>query len=1133
LADRALTSKKDPLALRITQIRKRDGRIVPFNNEKITSAIYRAVLATGGRDRSLAESLSTRVVELLDEKYGSEAIPAVEDVQDVVERVLVENGHAKVAKDYIIYRQKRAEIRLEKQRVLEKESIDEVDKAFDLNALRVLKARYLKKDETGKLTETPKQLFTRIAVHGSLPDLLYDDEVFDVSKKQEAHDSENFDPIQNDGKVTVGQYALNRYHLEALKRMYDRFNRDHTMKTSWSRFFELLKTGYFSKYEQRIQSFYDIMVSRKFMPNTPAIANFGNVLGMGSACFVLGVDDSIESIMETLKQTAVVFKAGGGMGYNFSHLRPEGDYVSSTSGVASGPISFMMLFDTMTDVIKQGGIRRGANMGILNCLSGEIVVSTLNGRFMIRDLVGQKPYLYCLNDKGEVRIRQAELIAKSGEQKLVRVHFDDDTHIDCTPNHRIMMSNGKYVEAKELHQLDSVTAFHKKILNEKYFVGSTRSDLVPEHIVAAECFTGKLISQNGKRRKPGNLCVHHLDGNSLNNNPENLKIVTVSEHGKIHADNLAQLQEEIASRRKGKTLEAVYGAEKAREWRMRMSDAAKRRTPWNSGLTGEDYKRHYEDGFGNQFSRPNHKVVSVEPLDGIHEVFDIVMPDWPNFVANGVFVHNSNHPDIEKFVTAKKGNKALRNFNISVLIMPEFWDSFKNNKPYPLINPRTGQVVRQVNPRLLFDMIVYQAWESAEPGVIFFDHVNEHNPFYKHLGPIVTTNPCGEVLLYPNESCNLGSINVWAFVKRDENGKVTYDWDGLREAVYLASRFLDNVIDVNNFPLKAIEEMTLATRKIGLGVMGLADLLLELRSPYNSDEGRKLMEELMEFINYHSKIASVEMARERGPLLYYDKSFYPEGKLPFAGFYDKKSWHFEWDKIAEKIKKHGIRNGYTTVIAPTGSISMIAGCSSGMEPVYSMVYEKHVTVGSFYYIDPVFERVMTEEGLFGDDLLRDVNEHGGSIQKISYIPEDLKRIYITAMDIRPEDHIRALAGFQKWTDSSISKTNNFPANATIEDMRDSYLLAYKLGCKDVTVFRDTSIKEQVLVSPRKKQEGNSESHNSEGENTVRTLQLVTVPLVGGSHGETEQLKLCPQCQTTVVFQEGCYICPECRWGACS
>jgi ribonucleoside-diphosphate reductase alpha chain len=844
--------------LKIIQIRKRDGRIVPFDEDKITSAIYRAILATGGRDRTLAHALSARVVEILNEKYGTEAIPAVEDVQDIVERVLVENGQAKVAKTYIIYRQKRAEIRRDKQQILEKEAIDEVDKAFDLNALRVLKARYLKKDETGKLIETPKQLFMRIAVHAALPDLLYDDEIFDNEKRQQVHEPESFDPVQFHQKVSIGKFMLNRYHLEALVRMYNRFNRDGGMKVAWSRLLDMLKAGYFNKYEKSITAFYELMVSRKFMPNTPAIANFGNVLGMGSACFVLGVDDSIESIMETLKQTAVVFKAGGGMGYNFSSLRPEGDFVSSTSGVASGPISFMMLFDTMTDVIKQGGIRRGANMGILN----------------------------------------------------------------------------------------------------------------------------------------------------------------------------------------------------------------------------------------------------------------------------------SNHPDVEKFITAKKGNKALRNFNISVLLMSDFWECYRNNKPYPLVNPRTKQVVREVNPRLLFDMIVYHAWESAEPGVIFFDHVNEHNPFYKHLGPIVTTNPCGEVLLYPNESCNLGSINVWALAKRDENGKVTYDWDGLREAVYLASRFLDNVIDVNNFPLKSIEEMTLATRKIGLGVMGLADLLLEMRLPYNSDEGRKFMEELMEFINYHSKLASIEMTKERGPVPYFDKSFYPEGKLPFAGFYDRKSWHFDWNKVAEMIKHHGIRNGYTTVIAPTGSISMIAGCSSGIEPVYSLVYEKHVKVGSFYYIDPVFERVMTEEGLFGDDLLRDVNDHGGSIQKISYIPEDLKRVYITAMDIRPEDHIRALAAFQRWTDSSISKTNNFPANATVEDMRESYLLAYKLGCKDVTVFRDTSIKGQVLVAPRKKRENNMEHNSTMNDQPARELQLLTIPLAGAS-GVSEQLKLCPQCQTQVVYQEGCYTCPECGWGACS
>jgi ribonucleoside-diphosphate reductase alpha chain len=844
--------------LRITQIRKRDGRIDPFDKEKITSAIYRAIVATGGRDRTLADSLSSRVVEILDEKYGSEAIPAVEDVQDIVERVLVENGQAKVAKAYIIYRQTRAEIRREKQRVLEKETIDEVDKVFDLNALRVLKARYLKKDETGKLIETPKQLFTRIAVHAALPDLLYDSELYDPKKEQNPHQVESFDPIEFHEKINIEKYSLNRYHLQALKRMYDRFDREGSMKLPWTRFFEMLRTGYFAKYEKAINAFYGLMVSKKFMPNTPAIANFGNVLGMGSACFVLGVDDSIESIMETLKQTAVVFKAGGGMGYNFSKLRPEGDYVSSTSGVASGPISFMMLFDTMTDVIKQGGIRRGANMGILN----------------------------------------------------------------------------------------------------------------------------------------------------------------------------------------------------------------------------------------------------------------------------------SNHPDIEKFITAKKGNKALRNFNISVLIMSDFWDCYNNNKPYPLVNPRTSQVVRELNPRLLFDMIVYQAWESAEPGVIFSDHVNKYNPFLEHLGPILTTNPCGEVLLYPNESCNLGSINVWAFVKRDENGKATYEWDALRDAVYLGTRFLDNVIDVNNFPLKAIEDTTLSTRKIGLGVMGLADLLFELRLPYSSDEGRKFMGELMEFINYYSKLASIDLAKERGPLPYFNKSFYPEGELPFAGFHDRKSWHFEWNKLAEMLKQYGVRNGYTTVVAPTGSISMIAGCSSGIEPIYSLVYEKHVKVGSFYYIEPVFERVMTEEGLFGDDLLRDVGEHSGSIQRISYIPEDLKRIYITAMDIRPEDHIRALAAFQKWVDSSISKTNNFPANATVEDMRESYLLAYKLGCKDVTVFRDTSIQGQVLVAPRKRHEASVGRENSPNE-PVRAPQLLTVPLVGGSRGASEQLKLCPQCQTTLVFQEGCNICRECGWGACS
>jgi len=861
----------------IQQIRKRDGRLVVFDQNKITSALARAIGQTIGKDPALAQRLSDEVVKILEEKFDGRTIPAVEEVQDIVEKVLLDNGQAKTAKSYIIYRQKRGEARREKQRILEKEEIDEVDKRFDLNALRVLKARYLRKDVDGKLIETPKQLFERVAVHACLPSLIYDERVYDKSGKTPEHPTEDFDPVANEGKLSIGKYTLNRFHLEALKRMYDRFNSEGRARLSWSDFLTHLREGKLSNYESEVKAFYDLMVSKRFMPNTPAVANFGNVLGMGSACFVLDVDDSIESIMDALKKTAIVFKAGGGMGYNFSKLRPEGDYVSSTSGIASGPISFMTLFDTMTEVIKQGGIRRGANMGILN----------------------------------------------------------------------------------------------------------------------------------------------------------------------------------------------------------------------------------------------------------------------------------SNHPDIEKFITAKKGNRALRNFNISVLIMPDFWEHYEKDKPYPLVNPRTKEVVRTTNAKRLFDMIVFQAWESAEPGIIFYDHVNKYNPFLKSLGPIVTTNPCGEVLLYPNESCNLGSVNVWSFVKEQPDGQVQLDWDALRQTVELATRVLDNVIDVNKFPLKEIEDMTLSTRKIGLGVMGLADLLYELKKAYNSEDAREFMEQLMEFINYHSKLASIQLAQERGPFPYYDRTFYPEGRLPFRGSEQKDRWRLPWDKVAQEMKKSGLRNAYTTVIAPTGSISMIAGCSSGIEPVYALVYEKNVKVGSFYYVDPVFEKVMTSQGLYDEELIRDISGAGGTVQGINYISNNIKRAFVTALDITPEDHIRALAAFQKWVDSSISKTNNFPADATVDDMRESYLLAYKLGCKDVTVFRDTSIKGQVLVSPGKMETSENPTSTKKTVSGTRTFatgtrQRLQVMQIGapiaspdsasyqmGKGPNGEKPTYCPQCYGFVVFQEGCYICPECGWGACS
>ena len=391
---------------------------------------------------------------------------------------------------------------------------------------------------------------------------------------------------------------------------------------------------------------------------------------------------------------------------------------------------------------------------------------------------------------------------------------------------------------------------------------------------------------------------------------------------------------------------------------------------------------------------------------------------------------------------------------------------------------------------------------------------------------------CGEVLLYPNEPCNLGSINVWAFVRENESGDVYVDWDQMQNTIRVATRFMDNVIDINRWPLKQIEDMALATRKVGFGVMGLGDMLFELGLPYDDDDGRAFMEQLMEFINYWTKVESVNLAKERGPMPYLDKSFYPEGRLPFAGATHKNA-RLDWASLTEEIKKYGIRNGYTTIIAPTGSISMIAGCSSGMEPVYSLVFEKNVKVGSFYYIDPVFEKVMRRHGLYDEDLMKQIAENRGSIRNVPYISQRLKKVFVTAMDVTPENHIRALAAFQKWVDSSISKTNNFPANATVDDMRQSYMLAYQLGCKGVTVFRDSSIKEQVLVAPTREhvEEVKKERYVAIKETTTETSEGTLLQhKTNGKYVYTN----CPTCKSTAIsFKEGCVTCDSCGWGLCS
>jgi adenosylcobalamin-dependent ribonucleoside-diphosphate reductase len=1150
-----LSTEEEKMKLPKTII-KSSGTSEPFDLKKLEFAIVQSL--DGGNDE-LRQIILDTVLERIEKKNTT----STHYINDIIETFLLKNQHYEILQKYIGNRFEKNRIHSEKVNLLGTRLVTDPDypkdelQDFSVNQIQIAANRYLQRDmETGDITESMTGWFDRVASHVVLGSVVYDPKVF--TKESQV----GIEPKTVRGELSLMQ--LTPTQIDVLSNLYKKLeiNMIYDEPSFMLLVDHLLSTD---KYQSLYRKYFQYMYQGIFEPNTPTLMNAGTTNGKCSACFTLGVEDNMHSIMGLNSDSAYIFQGAGGLGTNISYIRPRGANIGTTFGAATGPIELVLeIIDFITQKVKSGGKRRGANMGLMNCITGDSEVSTLHGRIPIRELVGTEPLLYCISDNNELRIRKAKAVIHSGVKKVIRIRFDDDTHLDCTPDHRIMLSNGTYKEAGKLEPFDSIMAFYKTTYNKRYHVGATVTpQYINEQILSVEYKTGKVIKQYTLDRKSDDLCTHHIDGNQLNNDPDNLEILTISEHAKMHCDNLELYRKKISDERRGKKLEEVYDEETVKKWKQNMSKSRIKKSPWNKGLKGEEYLSHYEEGIKNQFS--NHKVISITELEQEQNVYDIVMDQYHNFVANSIFVHNCDHPDIEEFITMKKKPGYLENFNISVLFDSKFWEHYKSNSEYDL--KHGDKVYGKINASHLMEQVAVSAWASAEPGVAFKDNANKANPLLGLKGEIDICNPCAEQFMYDGESCTLGSINLAKLVREDG----TFDWDGYVRIIHETTRFLNDVLEINQYPTEHIAEESDKSKRIGLGIMGLADLFFLLKIPYNSEYGFVMMEELSKTLYIESVKASIDLAEERGSCYWYNELVKDyETILPIdsiiRNYNDVKEIHMALGtEYLEKLNKFGIRNMWTTTIAPTGTISMIADCSSGLEPIFSLVFSKITTAGKYYYTSELFKKALIDTGIYSQELLEKVEKNYGSCQGIDEIPKEIQKVFLTAMDLHWMDHVVAQSVWQNWIDNSISKTINMPYNVSVNDVKNAYILAHELGLKGIALFRDGSRNEQVLhVGSNVQSNKNEQTVQRDTPGTQTILQAPTrnqveknikpstysmtyikdrvneklmtdlTLHVGKTSTYLEKGSECPKCKVFTYIEEGgCGTCKSCGFSGCS